>query len=157
MTNCATPVIHVVFLVYYMCITHVFYMYHPCISTCAILVQAIHLYYMCEMCITSVLHMYYRCDLHVYYTKSHIFMLYYGLFSRDLHILDLQWRLPLCSLLCLWILPLCALLLCSMTHYDITMAHDIGRIPHCGTTMGNDVARDIHCDTTIDNDIAMCT
>ncbi len=27
----------------------------------------------------------------------------------------------------LWILPLCALLLCSMTHYDITMAHDVGR------------------------------
>ncbi len=27
----------------------------------------------------------------------------------------------------LWILPLCAQLLCSMTHYDITMAHDVGR------------------------------
>ncbi len=23
--------------------------------------------------------------------------------------------------------PLCALLLCSMTHYDITMDHDIGK------------------------------
>ncbi len=28
---------------------------------------------------------------------------------------------------CLWILPLCALLLCSMTHYDITMGHDVVR------------------------------
>ncbi len=27
----------------------------------------------------------------------------------------------------LWILPLCALLLCSMTHYDITMGHDVVR------------------------------
>ncbi len=25
----------------------------------------------------------------------------------------------------MWRLPLCALLLCSMTHYDITMGHDI--------------------------------
>ncbi len=54
--------------------------------------------------------------------SQHYVMPYYGLFSRDLHILDLQWRSPLCSL---WILPLCALHLCSMTHYDITVAHDI--------------------------------
>ncbi len=57
----------------------------------------------------------------------------------------------------LWILPLCALLLCSMTHYDITMAHDVPRMYHCGTTMGNDIARDIHCDVTMDDDVAMCT
>ncbi len=44
------------------------------------------------------------------------FMPYYGLFSRDLHIRDLQWRSLLCSLLA-----------CSMTHYDITMGHDIVR------------------------------
>ncbi len=55
---------------------------------------------------------------------STIFMPYYGLFSRDLHIPDLQWKSPLCSLL-LWILPLCALLLCSISHYDITMGHDV--------------------------------
>ncbi len=39
--------------------------------------------------------------------------------------------------------PLCALLLCSMTHYDITMA--------------TDVTRDINCDATMDNDADMCT
>ncbi len=49
-----------------------------------------------------------------------------------------------CAHYVLWILPMCALLLCSMTLYDITMAHEVGRMPHCGTTMGNDVARDIH-------------
>ncbi len=48
-----------------------------------------------------------------------------------------------CAHYFLWILPLCALLLCSMTHYDITMAHD--------------VARDIHCHATMDNYVAMCT
>ncbi len=32
-----------------------------------------------------------------------------------------------CGHYCLWILPLCALRLCSMTHYDITMAHDVAR------------------------------
>ncbi len=64
-------------------------------------------------------------------------MPYYGLFSCDLHIL--------------------ALLLCSMTHYDITMGHDVAKDAYCGTTMGNDVARGIHCDITMDNDFAMCT
>ncbi len=62
-----------------------------------------------------------------------------------------------CAHYFLWILPLCALLLCSMTHYDMTMAHDIARMPHCGTTMGNDVVRDIHCDATMDNDVTMYT
>ncbi len=76
-------------------------------------------------------------------------MLYYGLFSRDLHIHHLWWKSPLCSLL--------ALLLCSMIHYDITKGHDIARDAHCGTTMGNNIARDIHYDVTMDNDIAMCT
>ncbi len=32
-----------------------------------------------------------------------------------------------CAPFFLGILPLCALLLCSITHYDITMAHDIAR------------------------------
>ncbi len=32
-----------------------------------------------------------------------------------------------CAHYFLWILPLCALPLCSMTHYDITMGHDIVR------------------------------
>ncbi len=47
------------------------------------------------------------------------YMPYYGLFSCDPHILDVWWRSPLCSLL--------ALPLCSMTHYDITMGHDVVR------------------------------
>ncbi len=34
-------------------------------------------------------------------------MLYYGLFSHDLHILDLRWRSPLCSLLFVDITPVC--------------------------------------------------
>ncbi len=67
-------------------------------------------------------HSYFRCGLK---SLSNI-MPYYALFSRDLHILDLQWRSPLCSIL-LWIFPLSAPLLFSMTHYDITMAHDIAR------------------------------
>ncbi len=40
------------------------------------------------------------------------FMLYYGLFSCDLHILDLWWRSPLCSLLFVDITPVCTTLLC---------------------------------------------
>ncbi len=32
-----------------------------------------------------------------------------------------------CAHYFLWILPVCALLLCSMTHYDIRMAHAIAR------------------------------
>ncbi len=52
----------------------------------------------------------------------------------------------------LLILPLCALLLCSMTHYDITML--LG-MPHCRTTMSNDVYRDVHYDVKMDNDVAM--
>ncbi len=51
-------------------------------------------------------------------------ILYYSLFSRDLHVLELQWRSP-CSHYFLWRLPLCALLLCSMTHYDIKMGDDV--------------------------------
>ncbi len=45
-------------------------------------------------------------------------MPYYGLFSHYLHIPDLQWRSRLCLLFAL---------LCSMTHYDITMGHDVVR------------------------------
>ncbi len=32
-----------------------------------------------------------------------------------------------CAHYFLWLLPLYALLLCSMTHHDITMAHDVAR------------------------------
>ncbi len=53
-------------------------------------------------------------------------MPYNGLHSRDLYILDLQWR-SRCAHYFLWILPLCALVLCSMTHYDITMDYDVAK------------------------------
>ncbi len=51
-------------------------------------------------------------------------MLYDGLFSHDLqiidlHIIDLPWRLFLCTLF-LW-----KLLLCCMTHYYITFGNDV--------------------------------
>ncbi len=80
-------------------------------------------------------------------------MPYYGLFSCDLHILDLQWRSPLWSLLFVDITPVCTTL-CSMTYYDITMGHGgmLG-MPHYGTTMDNGIARDIHCDATMDIDV----
>ncbi len=104
-----------------------------------------------------------------------IFMPYYGLVLRDLHILDFWWRLPLCTLpfveittvhtFCdypcahyiLW-LPLCILLLCSMTHHDITMGNNIARDAHCNITMGNNISRDAHCsDITMHNDIVRDT
>ncbi len=68
----------------------------------------------------------------------------------------------MCSLL--------ALLLCSITHYDITMTHDIARDAPCSTRMDDDVAKDIHYDVTkdkkikmkkndvtMDNDVVICT
>ncbi len=79
-------------------------------------------------------------------------MLYYGMFSHDLHILDLWWS-SYGGHYILWRLPLYALLLCSMAHYDITMCNDIARDIHCDITMGNDIARDIHCDITMGNDV----
>ncbi len=61
--------------------------------------------------------------MHIY-TSKHIqprplrhalhIMPYYGLFSPDLHIIDLWWRSLMCTLL-----------LYSMTRYDITMGHGI--------------------------------
>ncbi len=57
----------------------------------------------------------------------------------------------------LWIIPLRTLLLCSMTHYDITMGIDFARDAHCNITIGNDIARDIHCDVTMSIDVVMCT
>ncbi len=46
-------------------------------------------------------------------------------------------------------------LLCSMTHYDITMDNYVARDAYYNITMGNDVPRDIHCDITMCNDVAM--
>ncbi len=59
-------------------------------------------------------------------TLYNLTMPYYGLFSRDLHILDL-WQRSRCTHYFLWILPMCALFLCSMTHYDITIGHDVAK------------------------------
>ncbi len=43
-----------------------------------------------------------------------------------------------------------------MTHYDITMDHDIAKDAPLWHQAGNDVTRDIHCNITIVNDVAMC-
>ncbi len=43
------------------------------------------------------------------------------MFSCDLHILGLWWRLPLCTLPFVKVTPVNTTL-CSITHYDITMA-----------------------------------
>ncbi len=66
-------------------------------------------------------------------------MPYYGLFLRNILYTDFPLDITPVVHYCLWILPLCTLLLCSMTHYDITM--------------GNDVAMDIHCDVTMSSDV----
>ncbi len=55
-------------------------------------------------------------DLTFLYIVSMCIMPYYGLFLSDLHALIFGRDHP-CSLL--------ALFLCSMTHYDITMSHDV--------------------------------
>ncbi len=73
-------------------------------------------------------------------------MPYYGLFSHDLHILDLQWRSPLCSLFFVDI---------TRVHYfDVPCLIMTSQwvmtllgMPHCGTLMGNNIARDIHYDS----------
>ncbi len=44
-----------------------------------------------------------------------------------------------------------------MTHYDITMGHEVAKNVPLYITMGNDIARDIHCDITMGNYVAMCT
>ncbi len=65
-------------------------------------------------------------DIQLHFSWISGFMPYYGLFSRDLYILDLQWRSPLYSLRFVDITPVCTTLM-FMTHYDITMAHDVVR------------------------------
>ncbi len=50
--------------------------YYICISTHAIHVQDIHLYYMCEMCITGAQHMYYRCMNYMCNTQKHTCITY---------------------------------------------------------------------------------
>ncbi len=47
----------------------------------------------------------------------------------------------------LWKLPLCALLLCSLTHYDITVGND--------NTMSSDIAMSTYHGITMHNDVAM--
>ncbi len=62
-----------------------------------------------------------------------------------------------CALYFLCRLSLCTLLLCCMTHYDITMGHNIDRYAPLWIAIGNDISRDIHCDVIMDNNVAMCT
>ncbi len=64
------------------------------------------------------------------------------------------WDYP-CEHYFLWRLPLWALLLCSITHYDITMGNDIARNVHCDITMSNDIAMCTYHDITMHNDVAM--
>ncbi len=86
---------------------------------------------------------------------SNVIMPYYGLFSGDLHILDLQWRLPLCSLLFCEYYPCVHYFYVPWLIMTSQWLMTLLRMPHCGTIMGNDVARDIHCDTTMDNDVVV--
>ncbi len=72
-------------------------------------------------------------------------MLHYGLFSSDLHILDLWWS------------SRCVHCFYSITHYNITMGHNVVTDAPLWHNNGNNIARDIHYDITMDNDVAMCT
>ncbi len=114
----------------YTCIIHV------------IPVFALYLYYNWETCI---LHVFYTCITsiwkHVQYNKKyHTYITHlcwtYGLFEWNLH----TQNFTIVSTTFFWRLPLWAWLLCSMTHYDITL--------------GTDVASDVHCDITMSNGIA---
>ncbi len=77
--------------------------------------------------------------------KTHIVRHHRSIFPNiicQMFIIQAHWSMDLCrTIACfhmisggdhpcahyfLWILALCALLLCSMIHYDITMAHDVG-------------------------------
>ncbi len=86
-----------------------------------------------------------------------LFMLYYGLFSSDLYILDLRWRLPMCSLLFCGYYPCVHYFYVPWLIMTSQWLMTLLGMPYCDTIMGNDVARDIHCDATMDNDVAMCT
>ncbi len=90
-------------------------------------------------------------------TLRNSLMPYYCLFSRDLHILDLWWRSPLCSLFVVDFTPCVHYFYVPWLIMTSQWFTTLLGMPHCGTTMGNDIARDIHCDVTMDNDIAMCT
>ncbi len=47
-----------------------------------------------------------------------------------------------------WRSPLSALLLCSMTHYDITMGNGVGRNIHCDVKKSNDVSMEVYTMTS---------
>ncbi len=68
-------------------------------------------------------------------------MPYYGLFSCDLHILDFQWRLPMCPLhFCgyyTYVHYVYVPWLIITSQWPMTL---LG-MHHCGTIMGNDVAK----------------
>ncbi len=71
------------------------------------------------------------------------FITYYGLFSCDLHIIDLWWKSALCSQPFVDITPVCTTF----------MFHDSLMTPQwLMTLLGMP-----HYDTTMDNDVAMCT
>jgi hypothetical protein len=80
-------------------------------------------------------------------------MSHYGLFLLDLHMCVVRVDIAQVALLFGEIRQL-ALLLCSMTHYDITMGHDIARGTHCDITMSNGITRVTNHDVTVDNNVA---
>ncbi len=112
----------------------------PCINDCV--TDVVHMYIYLNVLFLKKIQMYLCCTI----TCFHVISI--SLISGGDHT---------CTHYFLWRLPLCTLLLCSMTHYDITMGHNIsGDAPLCHL-IGNDGARDIHCDVTMGNDVAICT
>ncbi len=63
-----------------------------------------------------------------------IIMPYYGLFSRDLHILDLRWRSPLCSLLLVNITPVCTTFMKKVVIRGVISTGDQGYGDHLKTS-----------------------
>ncbi len=91
---------------------------------------------------------------------AHFIMPYYGLFLRN--ILYPIYRSPLdittVAYNILWILRLCTLLLCSMTHFDITMVMTLLEMPIVISQWAMTLLEtSINCDVTIPtNDVVMC-
>ncbi len=81
---------------------------------------------------------YTSCSVHWVKFMKHmwyIFMPYYGLFSCDLHILDLQWRSPLCSLLFCGYYPCVHYFYFPWLIMTSQWVMTLLGMPYCGTTM----------------------
>ncbi len=89
--------------------THAFQ--HIC-NTCVMTIHSLYLYFytwkiQVSFCTCSKMCMSFIYIIPRFTHLCHDIMPYYGLFSRDLHILDLWWRSPLCSLHFVDITPVC--------------------------------------------------